>query len=258
MKKILLLAATTLFLSQPVVAAKAVNWNAKSTEKQNGQIIGESNKSAAKQLTTQSASLISKVDTDVVNLNSAEVRQSENARILTSRPYVNTLDQAFWLYDAWVTFHLDADRDGFYSHFTVEFDADTQFNRAKVYARLYLARGDIFKEYHTTSDFMIYADSNNDSFAVESELLSGFPAADYEVLIELYDANTNQLVATLDGNNDADLYLLPLESENYEQVYIEPVVVVHKSGGGIGWFSLLILPFIVAKYWMKAASAKHD
>ncbi|WP_158970838.1 choice-of-anchor H family protein [Paraglaciecola sp. L3A3] len=251
MKKLVLLIAVCIFTSSQVSAKQAGDWSVQSIEKQQEKTIAVMTKSAVINLASQSKQDSLTAESDVLAIDPVKVRQKENAKTLIIRPYVNTLDQRFWLYDAWISFHTDDDRDGFYNHFTLEFDADTEFDHAQVYARLYLAKGEVFKEYHTTSNFNIYADNNNDSFVVESELLTGFPAADYEVLIELYDANSNQLVATLDGFNDADLYLLPLESEDYEEVYVDQVVVIHESGGSLAWLILFFIPVAIVRIWIK-------
>jgi hypothetical protein len=93
------------------------------------------------------------------------------------------------------------------------------------------------------SVFHIDGESSDDSFEVDSELLTGFPSGDYELLIELYDALNDELVATLDGNSDADLYSLTLESTDFEEVYVEPtVVIVHENGGSMAYLTLLLLP----------------
>ena len=152
----------------------------------------------------------------------------------------------FWVFDAFVTFNRDLDSDGYYSTFTVEFDADTKFAQANVYARLYLSRSNVFEEYHTTSVFTIEGDSSNDGLTVESELLTGFPSADYELLIELYDALDNQLVATFDGTNDADLTFLSLESQTHEQE-TSRVTVTRVSGGSIGLLLSLMLPVLLIR-----------
>lgn len=239
MKQTIFVAIASLWMSSTLMAEEVNSWSAKSTETQFGQTSSPISKKATVKLNLQTMSKKAELSTAVTN------RQTAKAKTLQVRPQVNTLTQSFWIYDAWVTFNRDQDRDGFYNKFTIEFDADTEFNHAKVYARLYLTQGEVFKEYHSTSNFNIYADNNDDSFVVESELLTGFPAGDYEVLIELYDAYNDKLVTTLDGFNDADLYLLPLESADYEEVYGDQVVVVHESGGSASLMGLLLLSLIV-------------
>ncbi|MDP5040056.1 MAG: choice-of-anchor H family protein [Paraglaciecola sp.] len=177
--------------------------------------------------------------------HSAQTKSSalhtQGAMSLQSRPVINNDENDFWIYDAWITLRNDLDYDGYVYRFSLEFDADTFYNEADVYARLYLARGEVFKEYHTTSVFTIFGENSEDSLLVDSELLQGFPTGDYELLIELYDAYTDELVAILDGNDDPDLYLISLESKDYE--YVESLVVV--EGGSMAYLILLLLPVFV-------------
>lgn len=147
----------------------------------------------------------------------------------------------FWIYDSWTTLSHDFDYDGYYSKLTVEFDADTVFSRAYVYAVIYLGVDGIFDPIHTSSVFAIDGDSSIDSFVVESELISGFPSNDYEVLVELYDADYDDFVAFADGLDDADLTFNPLESEDYEVVTETRVVIVDEHGGSSSVLSLFAL-----------------
>ena len=158
-------------------------------------------------------------------------KNSRPHRCLKSGLKRATPDTDFWIYDAFVTLDVDEDADGYYSEFTVEFDADTVFVEADVYARLYLSDNDVFEEFHTTSVFIIEGDSSQDALVVESELISGYPSDDYELLIELYDAQTDALVAVFDGFNDADLTFISLESKTFEDS--GTVVIVTESGGAL-------------------------
>ena len=232
--------------------ANTETWSAKSSEKQfdKHSVVFEKSSGPLKSTTgpdaqaTQSKKPLAAENS--LDLIDNQTIQKQTARLLSARPQVQNLEHEFWIYDATVTLYSDVDYDGYYHHFSVEFDADTIFEHADVYARLYLSRGNVFQEYHTTSVFHIDGESELDSFEVDSELLSGFPSDDYEVLIELYDAYSDELVATLDGNDDADLYFITLESEDFEEVYVEPqVVVVRESGGSFGYLSLLLLPFLL-------------
>ncbi len=49
-------------------------------------------------------------------------------------------------------------------------------------------------------------------------------------------------MAVYDGNNDADLYLLSLESEEYET---PQVIVIREHGGGLSFWGLLLLPLLL-------------
>ncbi|MDO6567279.1 choice-of-anchor H family protein [Alteromonas sp. 1_MG-2023] len=154
-----------------------------------------------------------------------------------------TLLSDYWIYDSWVSLDTDIDYDGYYSEFTVEFDADTVFDSALVYAVIYLGRNDRYESIHVTSEFVLYGEDSSDSFVVESRLLSGFPAAEYDVLIEVYDAYSEELVAFSDGYDDADLAYLSLESDNHEYIYEDTVIVVEEHGGSTGLYSLFFIAF---------------
>ncbi|WP_438865162.1 choice-of-anchor H family protein [Neptunicella sp.] len=195
-------------------------------------------RSIEKQFSQQSAVLSKSSQQDPSSSNNQSI-QTQAARVLAARPSID--DSDFWIYDAWTTLEKDTDYDGYYHAITVEFDADTIYSHADVYARLYLSSGGDFYEYHTTSSFHIDGEDSQDSFIVETDLLEGFPANDYELLIELYDSDTDQLVATLDGYDDADLYLLPLESRNHEHTSGGQVTVTTEYGGGIGVVTGLML-----------------
>ena len=241
MKNLKLLVLSGLFLSQVVWATESENWRVQSTEKQfekTSELTYKSSKDIQPKVLSVTPSTQTK-NASAVNKNIGVL-----ARTLLVRPEVKAFNQEFWIFDAWVEFYSDEDRDGYFNHFSVEFDADTAFSSAEVYARLYLGKDEVFKEYHTTSNFNIFSDNSTDSFVVESELLNGFSSAEYEVLIELYDAYSDELVAVFDGNDDADLYLLSLESKEYESVQ---VVVVREHGGSVSLLGLLLLPLLIIK-----------
>jgi len=238
MKNSSLLMLSSLLISSVVWGAESESWSVQSTEKQfekTSELIYKSSDGTQTNVPSLTPSAQSKTAVSVSN------KKQTQAKTLTVRPDAMSLNQEFWIFDAWVEFHSDEDRDGYFNHFSVEFDADTEYSSAQVYARLYLGKDEVFKEYHTTSNFNIFSDNNTDSFVVESELLNGFSPAEYEVLIELYDAYNDELVAVFDGNDDADLYLLSLESNEYESVQ---VIVVREHGGSLSLWGLLLIPLI--------------
>lgn len=248
--------AASLLVSQATAAqTDSTKINVLSKEYQNGELIGESSKQgvpATSELKKAQPQANSNTLGTALEQHLAKQLASPQSKPFLPEQRMTPLNSDFWIYDASVSFNVDNDFDGFYSTFTVEFDADTVFSQAQVYARLYLSTGEVFEEYHTTSLFNIYGDSSTDSFIVESDLVTGFPTGDYEVLIELYDNFDNQLVATLDGFDDADLTLLTLESKSFEQT--DSVVIVTESGGGFGSLILLLVPVLVARGWKVRSS----
>jgi hypothetical protein len=237
MKNSILVVLGSVLFSGFVFSADMDSWDVKSIEKQ-------FDKSTELDARHYSGVQQQRIDVDAFNDTTKQATKLAKSKGVTSRAQAQVFNQAFWIFDAWVEFYHDDDRDGYFNHFAVEFDADTEFSSALVYARLYLGKDEVFQEFHTTSDFTIFSDSSTDSFVVESELLNGFRPDEYEVLIELYDAYSHELVAAFDGNNDADLYLLSLESQEYE---VTQVVVVTEHGGSLGIWGLLLLPLLVLR-----------
>lgn len=234
------------------------HWTAKSIDKQYGQFQASAEKTSDPEGANSNPltqSLATTKSSPASGVKTSPLVQGQEAQSLSFRPQVKNDNGDFWVYDATVTLHGDSDYDGYFHHFSVEFDVDSYFVHADVYARLYLGVGEEFREFHTTSVFAVDGQSSDDTFTVESELLTGFYPQDYELLIEIYDAYDDHLVAVYDGYDDADLYLLSLESSDYEEVYIEPdVVVVHASGGSLGWFGLLLLVFAAIKMSTRIAN----
>ncbi|MDY6976023.1 MAG: choice-of-anchor H family protein [Pseudomonadota bacterium] len=151
----------------------------------------------------------------------------------------------FWIYESWVTLLQDIDYDGYHSTFSIEFDADTIFTRAPVYAVLYLGKDGLYDAIHVSSEFYIYSEDSTDTFTIESTLVSGFTPSDYDILLELYDADTEELVAFTDAYDDNELAYLPLESEDSEYVVEDTVVIVEEHGGAWSILPLFLLGGIV-------------
>ena len=248
--------------------ADELPWSAKSTDRQAGNVLATLEKSStiasvpavSMALAQQTSAHSTEQDSpsQAQKTASKEVLPGQVALKLAARPAATQVNQEYWIYDAYVTLHTDSDYDGYYHHFSVDIDVDTQYDHSDVYARLYLGIGEEFREYHTTADFHIDADSANDQLTVETELLSGFYPDDYEILIEVYDAFTNELLAVADGYSDADLYLVSIESQNNEVIYVEPdVVVIEASGGSAGWLAVLLLPFALFRLSKKRISQER-
>lgn len=119
----------------------------------------------------------------------------------------------FHIYDAGSQLRIDRDQDGYHSEFRISFDADSELGDALVYARLYLRRvGELdWQLYRTTDDFWIHGQSDSDDYYVTTTLDDGFATGEYDILIDLYEAGFDGIVATLDAIDDVDLFDLPLE-----------------------------------------------
>lgn len=165
---------------------------------------------------------------------------SKSASIIS----INSVNE-YWIYETWVTLHNDIDADGYHSTFSVEFDADTIFTSAPVYAVLYLGNNGVYDAIHVSSEFYLYGEDSTDTFTIESTLVSGFPSDDYDILLELYDAESEALVTFTDGYDDAALAYVPLESENHEYVIEDRVIIVEEHGGTWSLLSLILLGGLV-------------
>lgn len=120
----------------------------------------------------------------------------------------------FRIWDAGRDLISDVDGDGYYRRFEIRFDADVVSGDALVYAKLYLRRvGDTgaWEHYYSTDDFWIYGSSDGDDYYVETTLHDGYPTAEYDVLIDLYESGFSGIVATIGPFEDGSLKDLPLE-----------------------------------------------
>ena len=151
----------------------------------------------------------------------------------------NRHDQLFEIFSADARLLSDIDGDGFHHALNVSFDVDVNYDDATVYAKLYLSRdGEPWSQYFTTDLFYIYGDSADDIYEVETELLSGYHAGYYAVLIEIYSLDHAYMVASevLDYHTvGRDLMLEDLDRDSG---YVE----VH---GAAGFGALLLLLMLV-------------
>jgi hypothetical protein len=151
------------------------------------------------------------------------------------------LNTDFWFYDAWVALYSDTDRDGYYTGIELSFDADTIYSAADVFAVVYLSfEYGPWNEYAETEIFTILGASALDEYTIETDLVSGYPTGDYDILIELYDAYDGSLVAAIGPDETSELTILPLEDMSYDSPAGDTTQIVVTSGGG-GSASLILL-----------------
>ena len=151
-----------------------------------------------------------------------------------------------WIYDARTDLFGDADGDGYYRFLRVQLDADTIHTYAYVYAEIYLsADGTAWEHLYSTQDFSIWGTDDEDDYEIETELVSGYSTGSYDVLVELYDADSDEFLDEF-GPNDSPLFsLVALEDSGRDGVVVDvppPVTIVEESGGGaVSWFALAAL-----------------
>jgi len=152
----------------------------------------------------------------------------------------------FWIYYADVELFNDDDRDGYFHGIDVLFDADTYFEVADVYAVLYLSyEGGPWNEYAVTETFSIHGATSDDEYVVVTELMSGYPAGSYDLLIELYDTWDGSFVADMGPEVNPELGYLPLEDFNRDDPRRGHG---HRHGGGtVDWLTFVLLGAMVLR-----------
>ena len=144
----------------------------------------------------------------------------------------------FSIHDAETVLLQDEDDDGFYSELRVTFDADVDSGNSIVYARLFISyEGGPWNHYYTTELFHI-DDEGYDNFEVVTRLLNDYPTGYYDVLIELYEADRDEHVASFGPYEDRALSALPLEDQGRD--YYSS----HGGGGSLDLVMLISLGFM--------------
>lgn len=163
-------------------------------------------------------------------------------------------DPNFWFYDVDVTLFADADRDGYFWGIDLRFDADTSYAVADVFAVLYLSyEGGPWNEYAETEDITLFGTSAFDDYVVETELVSGYPKGEYDILIELYDAYDGSFLASIGPEDTSDLSYLPLEDSTRDSSG-NTQVVVNSGGGSLGW--LLLFALLAVRMTLRPQAAR--
>ena len=167
-------------------------------------------------------------------------------------------DPNFWFYEADVDLFSDFDNDGYYFGIDLMFDADTTWAAADVFAVVYLSfEYGPWNEYAETEDFTIYGASGGDNYIIETELVSGYPTGNYDMLIELFDAYDGTYLASIGPDDTSELAILPLEDSVRDTPAGTTTQVVVNSGGGgaVGFFLLFVLLAVRMTLRPQAASA---
>lgn len=148
----------------------------------------------------------------------------------------------FWFYLADVELYGDSDRDGYYSGIDLLFDVDTYYSAADIYAVAYLSyEGGPWEEYAVTEDFTIFGASGTDDYVIVTDLVSGYPRGDYDILIEVFDAHTSEFLAYFGPEDTSELAFLPLEDVDRDAPAPETRITVNSGGGGASDVLTLVL-----------------
>lgn len=207
--------------------------------------ITQTSRSFGKLVSDDSIVLSSAVKSETIVENVLRVSPENND--VAQRNIANRHDQYFWIYNADVELISDLDGDGYHHALNVIFDVDVDYDGATVYAKLYLSReGGPWIQYNSSDLFDIFEEDVSDEYEVTTELVDGYPAGYYAVMIEIYSLNHSQMVASgiFDFHNlGKDIMLEDLRRD--EVVIYEEVEVVTVTEHGGGSFSLLIWLLLV-------------
>ncbi|MDH3590130.1 MAG: choice-of-anchor H family protein [Gammaproteobacteria bacterium] len=152
---------------------------------------------------------------------------------------------AYRIYSTRTQLFDDMDHDGFFSYLRVSMDIDTDYFDADLFLQVYL-RGTTggWLQVFDSDVFTIYGSSGLDDYEVETELLSGFASDYYDVLIEVYDAYTGDLVLEYGPAESPALSLLAMEDIIRDSRPLPPIAF--SSGGGGGTLSLPAIALLLS------------
>lgn len=183
----------------------------------------------------------------------ADVPQKARVRV-SGRSYSSTKATAYgdtYVYEATTDLFSDHDGDGYFHRLRVRFDADSVTTNARVYAEIYVsADGKAWELLYTTKDFTVFGTDPDDDYEVETDLVSGYSAGQYDVLIELHDAADGTLLDEYGPNESPMFSLLPLEDMGRDGIVVD-TGGGHGGHGGGGAVSWLMLPGLVGALWWK-------
>ncbi len=153
----------------------------------------------------------------------------------------NSIFGDFWFYAVDVELFNDTDRDGYSYGIDVLFDADTIYSVADVYAVAYLSyEGGPWNEYAVSDDFTLFGATSTDDYVLVTELLQGYPAGFYDLLLELYDADTGRYLAAVGPEESIELVGLPLEDADRDLPPSAVTPLAVSSGGGASGTAFLV------------------
>ncbi len=193
-------------------------------------------------------------------------REKNGARGQSAKPGgdssgAQSIDHDFWIFDADVILFNDDDGDGYFHGIDLLFDADTIYSAAEVYAVLYLSLDfGPWNEYAVTEDFWIFGASGSDEYVLVTELMSGYPTGEYDLLIELFDAVDNSFLASFGPEDSPELAYLPLEDFNKDAPFVETRVTVSHGGGGAAdaWMIAILLLLLIVRVARKIWRHRND
>ena len=186
------------------------------------------------------------LDAEALRTGTAAERDKTSRAATAGKPgnSSQSVDHDFWVYAVDVELFADDDRDGYFRGIDVLFDVDTIYSEADVYAVLYLSyEGGPWEEYAVTEDIRLFGATSDDDYVVVSDLVSGYPTGDYDLLIEIFDSIDDSFLTSIGPDESSELSFLPLEDSSRDSPGGTEIVVVSDGGGGaVSLLWLLLAP----------------
>ncbi|MEE8379824.1 MAG: choice-of-anchor H family protein [Gammaproteobacteria bacterium] len=164
------------------------------------------------------------------------------------------LYQLYNLYQVDTFLLEDFDGDGYYNQFSVQFDADINEGSADVYAIISLSLdGGPWNYFHTTDVFTLFGASSDDSIEIISTLEQGYPPGHYDILIEIYAVDSNEIVLVGGPYESTSLSLIPLEdqfNDEHHDHYVDPYISVGfgvTATGSMEMISIILLGLVAIR-----------
>ncbi len=184
--------------------------------------------------------------TEVTTSGTRSSKMRTGATSKTSSLMAEAANTDFWIYLADVELYADDDRDGYFTGIDLLIDVDTYHSIADIYAVAYLSyEGGPWEEYAVTEDFTIFGSSGADDYVIVTDLVSGYPRGEYDLLVEVFDARNDAFLAFIGPEESSALALLPLEDMNRDAPVNTETRITVNSGGG-GSFGLLMIAVLAA------------
>ena len=174
---------------------------------------------------------------------------------LESGDYESAALDSISVYELRFELSEDYDGDGYFTEIAVDLDADAPGQQRWVYARISLI--DSFNQWTTinTSDaFRLDDYSANDRYYTRVDLDHGFDPDHYRLAVEIFDANSGNLLLTTTSPSNT---LLKMESNDWDNdayVVVEEEYYASASGGSTGIFLLLMLSLLLIVSRMKKST----
>lgn len=144
-----------------------------------------------------------------------------NARDFSQFSHQHQNKPQVWISDIGTLLFDDHDGDGYHSGFSMTIDVDSEYGDTEVYANIYLQSDtQTLSLLHKTSRFSVYGSTLGDEYRIDTELRNNFATDDYDVVVDIHDAWSDQLLDTANARGFSNLSHLPLESSDQNEDYL--------------------------------------